>query len=79
MDPKVDVFDEFGRASFSCAYIDGILNDLGYFAADPKIRVYWCKPGDSIGDGLVAIKWEKDADLMKKCAKTEKTDRKSVV
>ena len=45
LDYKVDTFDEFAWGSFSCAIIDGILNELGYFASDPKIRMYWCKPG----------------------------------
>jgi hypothetical protein len=40
---------------------------LGYSIADLNIRVYWCKPGKTIGDGLVAIKQEKDADMMKNC------------
>ena len=73
LDYKVGTFDEFARGSFSCAIIDGILNELGYFASDPKIRVYWCKPGHSIVDGLVAIRYERDAVLMEKCAKEEKT------
>jgi hypothetical protein len=52
--------------------MDYVLKELGYSPADQNIRVYWCKPGHKIGDGLVAIKWEKDAELMKKCVVEEK-------
>ncbi|KAM0880794.1 hypothetical protein ACQ4PT_033336 [Festuca glaucescens] len=72
LDRKVDLFDELSRWSFSCSHLDYILKELGYNTGDRSLRVYWCKPGCTVGDGLVAIKWEKDAYLMKTCAAEEK-------
>ena len=68
----MDLFDELSRCSFNCSHLDYMLKDLGYNTGDRSQRAYWCKPGCSVGDGLVAIKWEKDADLMKSCAAKEK-------
>ncbi|KAM0831591.1 hypothetical protein ACQ4PT_065432 [Festuca glaucescens] len=72
LDTKVDLFDELSQWSFSCSHLDYILKELGYNTGDRSLRVYWCKPGCTVGDGLVAIKWEKDAYLMKTCAAEEK-------
>ncbi|KAM0824084.1 hypothetical protein ACQ4PT_070442 [Festuca glaucescens] len=72
LDTRVDLFDELSRWSFSCYHLDYILKDLGYNTSDTSLRVYWCKPGCTVGDGLVAIKWDKDTDKMKTCSIEEK-------
>ncbi len=72
-DEQVDTFDELDRGTFCCVFIDKMLTDLGYTTADRRIRVYWCKAGHTSSDGLVAINFEKHADLMKKASKEEKT------
>ena len=59
--------------NFECVFIDRMVADLGYFCADPKLRVYWCKPGHTVGDGLVAIRLEKHANMINKAARDHKS------
>ena len=73
LDEKVDLFDELDRRTFRCVFIDKMVTDLGYSLADHRMTVYWCRPGCSLQDGLVAINFERGADLMKLAAKEEKT------
>lgn len=72
LDEQLDTFDELDRGSFCCVFIDKMISDLGYTTADPRIRVYWCKEGHTLADGLVAINFEKNVELMKKASKEEK-------